>query len=115
MSNAQTSWTPPTEAQRCPSKWGPNDEKGSGNHMNPATVLRALQLVKTGEVIELAWPLRPDMPFPGGRMYNLTTKRTAANQGSNRRGGNEEMVVGEMGQVGTQFDGFSHQMIDDKV
>ena len=70
-------WTPPPEAQRCPSKWGANDERGSGNHMKPATVLRALSLVKTGEVIELAFPLRPDMPFPGGRMYNLTTKRTA--------------------------------------
>ena len=115
VSAAQTSWTPPTEAQRCPSKWGPNDEKGSGNHMNPATVLRALSLVKKGEVIELAWPLRPDMPFLNNRIYNLTTKRTAANQGSNRRGGNEEMVVGDIGQIGTQFDGFSHQMIDDKV
>lgn len=111
---AQT-WTPPSESQRCPSKWGANDERGSGNHMKPATVLRALSLVKTGEVIELAFPLRPDMPFPGGRMYNLTTKRTALPAGPNRRGGNEEMVMGEMGQVGTQFDGFSHQTIDDKV
>ena len=25
------------------------------------------------------------------------------------------MVVGDIGQIGTQFDGFSHQMIDDKV
>jgi hypothetical protein len=31
------------------------------------------------------------------------------NPGSNRRGSNEEMVFSEIGQVGTQFDGFSHQ------
>src|SRR5437667_2413101 len=25
------SWTPPSESQRCPSKWGAGDERGSGN------------------------------------------------------------------------------------
>jgi hypothetical protein len=34
---------------------------------------------------------------------------------SNRRGSNEELVVGEMGQVGTQFDGFAHQTIGDSM
>ena len=28
---------------------------------------------------------------------------------ANRRGCNEELVVSEIGQVGTQFDGFAHQ------
>jgi kynurenine formamidase len=31
------------------------------------------------------------------------------NTGSNERGSNEEMVLSEIGQVGTQFDGFAHQ------
>ncbi len=31
------------------------------------------------------------------------------NQYSNNRGSNEEMVLSEIGQVGTQFDGFAHQ------
>jgi kynurenine formamidase len=31
--------------------------------------------------------------------------------GSNHRGSNEELVVAEIGQVGTQFDTFSHQMV----
>ena len=31
------------------------------------------------------------------------------NDFSNRRGSNEELVVSEIGQVGTQFDGFAHQ------
>src|SRR6266545_437970 len=47
------SWTVPPEGQRCPSKWGAGDERGSGNHMKPASVLRATQLIKTGEVIEI--------------------------------------------------------------
>jgi kynurenine formamidase len=33
------------------------------------------------------------------------------NPQSNRRGSNEELVVAEIGQVGTQFDAFSHQTI----
>jgi hypothetical protein len=48
------SWRPPTDAQRCPSKWGAADERGSANHMKPDTVLRAARLIKTGEVIEIA-------------------------------------------------------------
>jgi hypothetical protein len=31
------------------------------------------------------------------------------NTGSNERGSNEEMALSEIGQVGTQFDGFAHQ------
>jgi kynurenine formamidase len=39
------------------------------------------------------------------------TKRTRNDPGTNHRGSNEELVVAEIGQVGTQFDTFSHQMI----
>jgi hypothetical protein len=42
------SWRPPTESQRCPSKWGAGDERGSANHMKPESVLRATRLIKTG-------------------------------------------------------------------
>src|SRR5439155_300365 len=37
--------------------------------------------------------------------------RTFMNPQSNRRGSNEELVTSEIGQVGTQFDGFAHQTI----
>jgi len=109
---AAQSWRPPTESQRCPSKWGAGDERGAGNHMKPATVLRAAQLIKTGEVIELGHPLAQDMPIPGTRQFNVHTKRTFMNPPSNRRGSNEELLTSEIGQVGTQFDGFAHQSIE---
>ncbi len=109
--HAQT-WRPPAESQRCPSKWGAGDERGAGNHMNPATVLRAAQLIKTGEMIELGHPLAQDMPIPGTRQFNVHTKRTFMNPPSNRRGSNEELLTSEIGQVGTQFDGFAHQSIE---
>ena len=113
-SQAQT-WQPPTDAARCPSRWGVNDQRGSGNHMNPANVLRATKLIRTGEVIELGQVLSPTMPFFGTRRFEVHTKRTFMNPQSNRRGSNEEYITGEIGQVGTQFDGFAHQTIGDSL
>jgi kynurenine formamidase len=109
------SWQPPADSARCPSKWGPGDERGAGNHMKPETVLRAARLIRTGEVFELGQVLSPAMPFFGTRRFDLYTKRTVMNPGSNSRGSNEEVVIGEIGQVGTQFDGFSHQTIGNSM
>jgi kynurenine formamidase len=55
------------------------------------------------------------MPLNPTRQFNLHTKRTTMNPQSNRRGSNEELVVAEIGQVGTQFDGFAHQTIGDSM
>ncbi len=109
------SWTPPTDAERCPCKWGAQDQRGSANHMKPETVLRATKLIRTGKVIELGQVLSPTMPFFGTRRFEVHTKRTFMNPQSNRRGSNEEYVTGEIGQVGTQFDGFAHQTIGDSL
>jgi kynurenine formamidase len=107
---AQTpTWSPPPENQRCPSKWGATDERGSANHQKPAAVMNAAKLIKSGEVIELGHVLNATMPFFGTRRFDVHTKRTFMNQPSNRRGSNEEIVISEIGQVGTQFDGFAHQ------
>ena len=104
-------WQPPSDSQRCPSKWGAQDQRGSGNHMKPETVLRAARLIRTGELFELGRVLSETMPMPAGRRFEILTKRTRNDPGRNRRGSNEELVVAEIGQVGTQFDTFSHQMI----
>jgi kynurenine formamidase len=108
---AQT-WQPPAPAQRCPSKWGADDERGAANHMNAQNVLRASKLIKTGEMIELGWVLSSDMPLVGTRRFDMHTKRTTGPMGSNKRYSNEELVITELGQVGTQLDMFSHQGID---
>jgi kynurenine formamidase len=114
--HAQTpTWSPPAEKDRCPSKWGAEDQRGSGNHVKPATVLKAAQMIKTGEVIELAHVLNEKMPFFGTRRFDMHIKRTFMNPQSNRRGSNEETVISEIGQVGTQFDGFAHQSHEDSL
>ena len=108
------SWRMPPDAQRCPSKWGAGDQRGSGNWMKPATVLRAVKLIRTGEVFELAEVLSPDPKesyLNRGRGYNIYTKPFVPVPDT--RTGNEELIVAELGQLGTQFDGFAHQMYGD--
>jgi kynurenine formamidase len=112
--NAQ-GWRPPTDAERCPSKWGAADERGAANLMTPARVARAARLIRTGEVIELGYPLYAGMPFYGDRVYSQHLKRTNWPTGSNSRGSNEEMITTELGQVGTQIDGFGHQSIGNSL
>ncbi|MES1255740.1 MAG: cyclase family protein [Acidobacteriota bacterium] len=109
------SWQPPADTARCPSKWGAGDERGSVNLMSRDTVLRAARLITTGEVFELGQVLEASMPFFGPRIFNLQTKLTNRLPGANHRASNEEMVVTELGQVGTQIDGFAHQTIGDSL
>src|SRR5882672_7258592 len=109
------SWQPPADNQRCPSKWGKDDQRGAANLMGPETALRAARLIRTGEVIELGHVLTSTMPLSAGRRFELETKRTTMSTQSNRRGSNEELVIAEIGQVGTQFDGFAHQTIGNSL
>jgi kynurenine formamidase len=83
--------------------------------MKPESVLRATRLITTGEVIELGHVLSASMPLVGTRRFDVHTKRTFMNLPSNRRGSNEELVITELGQVGTQLDVFPHQTIEDKI
>ena len=108
------SWSLPSESERCPSKWGANDTRGAANHMGPDTVLRAARLILEGRVIELGQVLHSGIPL-GARHFDVYMKPTTMNPGANRRGSNEELVVAEMGQVGTQFDAFPHQTIGDSL
>jgi len=112
---AAQGWRPPAENQRCPSKWGAGDERGAANHMKPETVLRATKLIRTGEVIELGHVLGTGMANNPARVFSMITKRSAQAPGVNQRGGNEEIVTTELGQVGTQFDAFPHQMIANRM
>jgi kynurenine formamidase len=83
--------------------------------MKAETVLRAMKLIKTGEVIELGYVLNSSMPFGGTRRFDVQTKRTVMNPESNHRGSNEEFMMGEIGQIGTQLDGFAHQTIGESL
>jgi len=108
------SWKMPPDSERCPSKWGAGDQRGSGNLMRAETVLRAAKLIKSGEVFELGAVLSPDPKeafINGNRVFNIYTK--PALPVANSRQENEELIVTELGQIGTQFDAFAHQMWGD--
>ena len=110
---AQT-WQMPPEKDRCPSKWGKDDQRGAANMMTAATVLQAVKLIKTGEVFELGALLSPDPKesfINAGRQFNIYTKISPPIP--NARQIQEELVVTELGQTGTQIDAFAHQVWGD--
>lgn len=107
----EQSWSPPPASERCPSKWGADDRRGSMNLMTPGRAKQAAALVQTGEIVELGRTLHPAMPFFGTRRFDVHLKRTFMNPQANQRGSNEEVVLTELGQVGTQLDAFPHQTI----
>ncbi len=109
------SWQPPTDEERCPSPWGADDERGAANLMRPEVIIKAARLIQVGEVIEMSYPLHAAMPFYGSRIYNQQIKRTGWPKGTNNRGSNEEIITTELGQVGTQIDGFGHQSIGNSL
>jgi kynurenine formamidase len=108
-------WQPLPPEKRCPSAWGANDERGAANHMKPETVLKAIRLVKDGKVYELGRVLEPGMPTFGTRRFGIHTARSSGPTGVNQVRGNEEVVVTELGQVGTQFDALPHIGIGDML
>ena len=110
-SQAQEAWSPPAASERCPSKWGAEDRRGSMNLMTPARAKAAADLIQSGEMVELGRTLQQDMPLFGTRRFDVHTKRTFMNPQASQRGSNEELVVAEIGHVGTQLDGFTHQTI----
>ena len=93
-----------------PSEWGPTDERGAGNRLTPAKVLEAVSLIKQGRVYELGRRYEFGMPLFGKRHFSLTIPGlpTVITGGENKVVFNDELVSGEIGQIGTQFDGLGH-------
>ncbi len=77
--------------------------------MKPEMALKAAKLIHTGEVFTLGFHLSAALPLIGSRRFDMHMKRsTATDPGT--RGENEEIVITELGQVGTQLDAFAHQI-----
>jgi hypothetical protein len=96
-----------------PSPWGPADERGAANRITPAKVLEAVKLIKTGKIYQLGRLYEQGMPLFGSRHYSLMipggpSGPTGGPFGTNRIMYNDEMFSGEIGQIGTQFDGLGH-------
>lgn len=92
-----------------PSEWGDDDLVGAVNRTTPEIVLAAMKLVKLGKVATLGKVYQADMPVFGDRSWKLIIPRQGPGAwGPQAAVGNEELVIAELGQVGTQFDGPGH-------
>jgi kynurenine formamidase len=93
-----------------PTEWGADDQRGAANRMTPQRTVNAAKLIKTGQTFQLGRLYEHGMPNPGKRHFSLTIPGlpTGLPTGANQIVSNDELVSGEIGQVGTQFDGLGH-------
>jgi kynurenine formamidase len=96
-----------------PSRWGAADQRGAANRITPAKVLEAKSLITRGTVYQLGHVYETGMPMFGTRHFSLRIPQAFGPQGSNKTVFHDEIVSGELGQVGTQFDGLGHLGIGD--
>ena len=93
-----------------PSPWGPADERGANNRMTPAKTLEAARLIRTGKIYPLAQVLQAGIPLFGARHVSIVIPGgpTGGPFGTHNLYYNDEMFSGELGQIGSQFDGLGH-------
>lgn len=96
-----------------PSRWGADDQRGAANRITPAKVLEARDVIKEGKVYQLGRVYEAGMPMFGTRHYSLRIPQTFKIPGENQATYHDEVISGELGQVGTQFDGLGHLGIGD--
>ena len=92
------------------SQWGADDQAGASNWITPEKILQALQGVKTGQVYELGHVYERGMPLFGDRDFKLLIP-AADHRAWGKNAGvwhGEDFFVGQIGQVGTQFDALGH-------
>jgi len=91
-----------------PSRWGADDQRGAANRLTPAKVLEATKLITQGTVYQLGRVYEAGMPMFGTRHYSLRIPKAFDMGGKNQGVYHDEVISGELGQIGTQFDGLGH-------
>src|SRR5262245_44136700 len=100
----------PVGSKWWPSEFGADDQRGAANRLGPKKALEAKDLITQGKVYQLGRVYEQEMPVPGKRHFSLTIPGLPTGKPMGRNGliHNDELVSGEIGQVGTQFDGLGH-------
>jgi kynurenine formamidase len=96
-----------------PSRWGADDQRGAANRLTPAKVLEAKNMITKGAVYQLGHVYEPGMPMYGTRHFSLRIPQAFKMPGKNEAVYHDEIISGELGQIGTQFDGLGHLGIGD--
>jgi kynurenine formamidase len=96
-----------------PSRWGADDQRGAANRVTPAKVLEAKALITKGAIYQLGRVYEAGMPLPATRHFSLHIPQAYVIPSKNQAVYHDEVVSGEIGQIGTQFDGLGHLGIGD--
>ena len=96
-----------------PSRWGAADQRGAANRITPAKVLEAKNAIQKGQIYQLGHVYESGMPTYGTRHYSIRIPQAFSMPGKNQAVYHDEVISGELGQVGTQFDGLGHLGIGD--
>jgi kynurenine formamidase len=93
-----------------PSRWGPDDQAGASNLITAEKVLETVKSIRNGRIYKLGRVYEAGMPLFGTRSFSVTIPGgpTGGPFGANRVVYHDEFVTGQIGQVGTQFDGLGH-------
>ena len=107
----------PVDEPWWPSEFGANDEMGASQYITPQKRIEAAKLVKQGKMALLGMPYSNAMPLVPGRTFALSIPGSPTHGPLPWPGEGfaqtfmDELVTAEIGQVGTQWDGFAHPMI----
>jgi kynurenine formamidase len=96
-----------------PSRWGAADQRGAANRITPAKVLEAKNAIQKGTIYQLGHVYEAGMPMFGTRHYSIRIPQVFSMPGKNQAVYHDEIISGELGQIGTQFDGLGHVGIGD--
>tara|TARA_R110002167_G_scaffold167062_1_gene364212 strand:- start:501 stop:1532 length:1032 start_codon:yes stop_codon:yes gene_type:complete len=90
--------------------WGAEDQAGASNWVTPEKIVEASKWIKTGVTYELGHVYEREMFVPDNRTFQLFIPSfpTYGPDGEDRVVFNDEVLIAQIGQVGTQFDGLGH-------
>lgn len=90
--------------------WGPKDQAGASNWITPLKIVEASKWIKSGITYELGHVYEREMYVPENRTFQLFIPSfpTYGPIGDHGIVFNDEVLITQIGQVGTQFDGLGH-------
>lgn len=98
-------------------RWGPDDERGTVNHITPERLVAAAKLIKAGKVFDLGIPFDGDGPQPGGGRINPVRLMSETGAGQVFPGAfryADDFVFMPL-QGASQWDGLAHVFYDEQL